>query len=273
MMLRPLLLLCLFGIPQCVFTQTPHLLEEDKQWTVEYADYIIIPPVIDQVSYAFEGDTLISGVTYGKFGNGAFLREDTLSQKVFLYFDSGECLLYDFQAATGDTLELCYGLQEVIDSISTITTQDGISRKKLHTSGENALGLYWMIEGIGSNLGLVEIGEAIGPPTLDLMCVKKDGNTVYGARCSEVLNTKSGPSELIKVNLYPNPGDGPITIDSSLPLQKIQVFDAAGSMVFTRFPKGAQRQIINLSKGLYRVVAYSTSNQLIASKWVVIWNY
>ena len=230
MMLRPLLLLCLFGIPQCVFTQTPHLLEEDKQWTVEYADYIIIPPVIDQVSYVFEGDTLISGVTYGNFGNGAFLREDTLSQKVFLYFDSGECLLYDFQAATGDTLELCYDLQVVIDSISTITTQDGISRKKLHTSGENALGLYFMIEGIGSNLGFVEIGEAIGPPSMDLMCVKKGGTEIYGERCAELVSTEIPQHHSPRLILYPNPARDYIYLDPLYSNTDIYIYNSNGSV-------------------------------------------
>ena len=102
-------------------------MEENKVWYIEEADYVIIPPEVNRYQHRYLGDTLINDIVYQNFDVGALLREDTSARKVWLQedgYENGECLLYDFAAEAGDTLETCNFII-VIDSLGTTTLPSG----------------------------------------------------------------------------------------------------------------------------------------------------
>lgn len=258
-----------FGAP----AQIPRLLEKDKTWIVEYADRISLPPDIQQLTYAYTGDTVIAAVTYGLFGNGAILREDTLLRRVYAYDgapeDTQDCLLYDFAANPGDTLELCHGFQIVIDSVSRTLLNNGEERTIFYyTGGIN--GAYY-IEGIGSNLGFIEISEAIGPPGLELMCVRKNGTELYGNRCNEVIsNVLDAGGRLSSITVYPNPTAGDITIETEMEIGHFQLIDLQGHVILEEKPKGSTLQIGQVRAGLYYLILFDRRAKLIGMKKVAI---
>lgn len=253
--------------------QTIKLLENEKTWTVEYADRISLPPDIRQLTYAYAGDTVIAAATYGLFGNGAILQEDTINRKVYAYdeysLDARECLLYDFAARTGDTLTLCHGLQIVIDSVSQIVLNNGKERKIFYyTGGIN--GAYY-IEGIGSNLGLLELSEAIGPPSLELMCVRTNGVELYGNRCREVVSSVFEASLQRPVpSLYPNPATDQVVIDSSVPVGYVQLIDLWGRIVMQARPRANTLQLDNVKRGWYLLILYDQRGYRIGMEKILI---
>lgn len=253
--------------------QTIKLLENEKIWTVEYADRISLPPDIRQLTYAYAGDTVIAAATYGLFGNGAILREDTINRKVYAYdeysLDARECLLYDFAARTGDTLMLCHGLQIVIDSVSQIVLNNGEERKIFYyTGGIN--GAYY-IEGIGSNLGLLELSETIGPPGLELMCVRKNGTELYGNRCAEVISSAAEVHlSSTGIIVYPNPTTGVVSVDTAVEIGYFQLIDHQGNVMLSKRPGTNTLHFDNLTAGLYLLALYDREAGLIGTKKIVV---
>lgn len=247
-------------------SQALNLLEENKRWTVEYADQVTLPPEIDQLYYTYKGDTAIGATEYQKFGNGAILREDTIEKQVYLFTGDEECLLYDFAASPGDTADLCEGIRIVIDSITQFTTADGLLRKKFHVSGDDAINLEYYIEGIGTNLGFVEISEVIGPPNLDLMCVKKAGLEIYGDRCEEVVAVFHHGQPKNSIHVYPNPTHGMVMVESAIPGLRVQVVDVNGKLVLEGLQKANEFQVSRLDPGLYFLLLYDEKGQCVGNK-------
>ena len=232
--------------------QTLPLLEEDRRWTVEYADPVTLPPESYQLHYQYQGDTLIGATTYRRFGYGTLLREVPATGKVYRLLDSGECLLYDFDVAAGDTLQLCEDLEVRIDSIGSVTTNDLIERRKYFVSSDNAIHLEYYLEGIGTNLGFVEWSEPIGPPFLSLMCVMEGELEIYGDRCDEVVTSLTElPGVGGSVRFYPNPTWGPLTVDSELPYSNLLVYNLSGRLVFEAEFRKEEYRIDRLAPGIY----------------------
>src|SRR6185295_5120412 len=157
----------------------------------------------DYFSYFYTGDTAIGGFSYKKVtrsfvvttgdylcnccapstGYMGALRDDTSAHRIFFVRagHSQESLLYDFNLTTGDTLPfdsicLCptlfYTVITSVDSV-LIGTQ---YRKSFETSFGN-----WIIEGIGSTFGLLEVGCADIADGFgwSLGCVSGNGITLY----------------------------------------------------------------------------------------------
>lgn len=126
----------------------------------------------------FEGDTILDGLHYNivranpilSFGAGgfcppyevdgdssyitAFMREDTIAKKVFIYEEwCGDALLYDFSLDVNDTLLTVFSSPLVVDSIRYVNLLNGEERKIFYFSGCNWMDLYY-IEGIGGSTGL-----------------------------------------------------------------------------------------------------------------------
>lgn len=250
--------------------QSVNLLEEDKQWTVEYADQVVLPPEIYQVHYAYEGDTTIGNTAYQKFGNRTFLREDTLERKVYLYAGDEECLLYDFNAGPGDTIGLCEGIRIVVDSITQWISTDGLLRKKFYVSSGEAINLEYYIEGIGTNLGFIEISEIIGPPAMDLMCVKKDDIEIYGERCEEVVPVLHRVQPKNSIHVYPNPAHGRIMVESVARDLRVQVVDINGKLVSEELLKGNEFWIKHHNPGLYFLFFYDENGRCVGKNRIVV---
>jgi len=176
--------------------QTYHsLVEENKYWDVLSAtSYGNITPcgLEGGARFFMQGDTIINGKTYKKiYAQGfigepsaypyfctpylvdtnssfinKFIREDTSTQKVYLYDEylnnyypecaiDGERVLYDFNVQAGDTLK-CYvatmgdcNFSSIVDSVKY-----EYGTKIVYFTGDGFIHNYAMFEGIGgSNMG------------------------------------------------------------------------------------------------------------------------
>ncbi len=249
--------------------QTYHpFLELNKVWTVEWANYMAIPPIVYQITYTYLGDTVINSIEYKNYGT--IIREDTVLRKVYLYEDgypNDECLLYDFNAQPGDTLDVCnFGI--VIDSVSTIQLLTGELRNIFYYSG-TVTGEYY-IEGIGSNEGFEYLSEPIGPPAYDLMCVKQDTIEIFGDRCDQVVGLGEIVSSESFVNFYPNPAEDFLNIENSKDIETFWIFDLMGRDRLHGKITSNKIYFNSLSSGFYIIVFRDINNRLVDIKRVII---
>jgi hypothetical protein len=153
------------------------LLRPSSTWQDEYATASPGPNTSDKMCLRFslEGDTVIGDMGYlilhvtGRYehqnsietelsytawydGVSAFLREDTVSRKVYIrrFALSPEEMLYDFSADTGSyPPNYRYPYSQTIISVDTVWLADGPHRRM------NFNEFHAIIEGIGSTMGLM----------------------------------------------------------------------------------------------------------------------
>jgi hypothetical protein len=258
----------------------------------------------------FNGDTLVNGLTYATiyenpivplilpgpfcapFGVDTSLvglntwlaiREDSVTQQVLIYdFNEGaEFLLFDFSLQAGDTFvspHTTYGNPFVIDSIKTITTNDGISRRMFFGTFPIAMQSKWILEGIGSSSGLyLPIMDAIGGGS-SLNCVLDHTTPLLPITppfnwniCTQILATEDNLDKPL-VTIGPNPTTGTIQLSHSFASPcMLQVYDRCGRRVFT-VPidqSVSEVRLPDLITGMYFVAITSAGNRIYVDKLVV----
>jgi hypothetical protein len=252
-----------------ISAQTYHpFLELNKNWTVEVVYYMHIPPIIHQITYTYLGDTVINSVEYKNYGT--IIREDTIQKRVYLWYDgypNDECLLYDFNAQAGDTIEAC-NFFLIIDSVSTIHLLNGEIRNIFFYSG-TITGEYY-IEGIGSNEGFEFLSEPIGEPGFDLMCVKKDGIELFGDRCDQVIGLQELPCVESYVKLFPNPVSGYLNIECSEDIETFCIIDLMGRNLLHGTVNSNKINLSHLLPGHYIIVFRNHDNIIVDSQAIII---
>lgn len=221
--------------------------------------------------YFLLGDTIISGNTYSIIREfpivpinnpgpycppfivnpntsviSGFIREDTITQQVFVYDQSNDtdALLYDFNLTDGDTLNSVYagqGASIIIDSVRTTTLLNGDLRKIFYYSdtwGNTCNQFQYYIEGIGSQVGLhfplvyISCGSGGG-----LTCVKSNDIQLYGGQCVGTVGLKEEKVHE-QLEIYPNPANEVLNIsiakDIDLTNASISLFDVMGKEILNR---------------------------------------
>lgn len=116
-------------------------------------------PVLSYVGYT--GDTVINSMYYKVYMDQAFIREDTIAQKVYAIsntwpdYDTTERLLYDYNLQVGDTFTSIHAIH-VVDSIDTVTISNLVYKiwhlRSLTQFAPDSNGMmvdYDVVEGIG----------------------------------------------------------------------------------------------------------------------------
>jgi hypothetical protein len=255
----------------------------------------------------FEGDTILDGLHYNivranpilSFGAGgfcppyevdgdssyitAFMREDTIAKKVFIYEEwCGDALLYDFSLDVNDTLLTVFSSPLVVDSIRYVNLLNGEERKIFYFSGCNWMDLYY-IEGIGGSTGLCYPLSIMIDYYIVAGCVVENNNPLlnlgqkWGIDCYPYV----GINELSKkhgVIVYPNPVSGQeLTIEFENTQHhsniELRLYDAFGKEVHRRRIYTGQQDISldvgHWPSGLYLVVVYSNGGAVGQCKVVV----
>jgi hypothetical protein len=157
---------------------------------------------VSYIKYWFQGDTVIDNLKYKKvyeqihdsiadFDRAyyyAAIREDTVTEKIYCYYDNEEYLLYDFSVKIGETIRF-YSFwgrlrerEQIVESIDSVLI-DGYYRKKINfDDGYQTGGIESWIEGIGSTHGLFFAGsfdEVDGMDWTHLLCVHIEGRLIY----------------------------------------------------------------------------------------------
>ena len=228
---------------------------ENVNWNI-YFEYSRSenPPDTVLLRYTLHGDTTINQVKYKKL---CLESGDTLHPEIEavgglrekdkkIYFIGNdylgnphfeECLLYDFNKQTGDTVkhdnfDTFYSIIENIDSVEI----DGEYRKRYKVYSRNNFLFpdqeYW-IEGIGSiKNGL--LGNITDVPTCgyyywEHVCFRENGQVKYlnpsFKECfpDYLMTSINENNETSKINIYPNPFSTELHIDNIQPAENLNV--------------------------------------------------
>jgi hypothetical protein len=271
-----------------------------------YWDIGVIGPSICRYTefpkrYFFDGDTVINSITYNKlayylmpnatFGFNSqpcppfacdtikhavtyvFLREDTLSQKVYRYDWGGEALFYDFTLTKGDSMHFP-AWDGVVDTVYYITTLDNVSRKVIQFMGWNGSGSTMgfpdatMIEGIGSNNGLFVEPTPFFEEGGEVMCfLPFAGSKIYpsgGNSCAEFITTIREKAN--RIMIYPNPVKDVLYFTEPLMLAEFTVYNTVGELVYSKHISNANEvDLAFLPAGSYHAkIAKDHSVQMIS---------
>lgn len=192
-------------------------------------------------------------------------RNDTLGKKIFCIpkDSTNEVLLYDFNLVPGDTI---YGYMQalatikfgsnfyaVVDSVDSVLVNSSYRKRwNFHTSDN--WGFIWsggeIIEGIGSNYGLLEGFLPMFDNNGQLICHSQNGVTLYGGDpCLLVTNVVDLELDS-DVMIYPNPvfRNKSITISASgNKKMEFEVYDVLGNKYDPYFEKNGNEFTVDIS--------------------------
>lgn len=166
----------------------------------------------------------------------AYLRNDSANRKVYLFDTMNtnqEKLLYDFDLALGDTVEPFYSCPDDTFIIQNIDSVDigGIYRRQFEING-TGWGPIYLIEGIGSNIGLAYPNFCPFEYSTDFICYHYK-NWEYGNTSSQYCIQTLDISNELEEN-YPtiiDRGGNSFEINFNKGLLKITCVDLSGKMI------------------------------------------
>jgi len=195
-------------------------------------------------------DTLINQQKYFQVLYNTFIREDSLSKKVFVHKDSSEYILFDFSLNKGDSfyfnfpefinIPSLYGW-DIVDTVYQTQTIIGL-RKTIRF--RNSYHFEW-VEEIGSTRWIYYPEEEIKSflignfPYYSLLCAWKNNNQIYlaaGRNTCYIDNT--GIQKLSSgnnISLFPNPTTSTFTISKNTnEALKFHLYNLMGQQVLNK---------------------------------------
>lgn len=189
----------------------------------------------DHYRYTFDGDTLINDLLYHKLYKGGhswaedFFAGGTYNHVYYSGIFSGaireegsrwfylggpeatqEFLLYDFSLNPGDPLPITFNNYiegMVVTNVDTVVINN-IPRRRMFIEGYNGPSATCIIEGIGSNTGLIEPIQMF-EPIWYLVCYAENGEPVWnegGGVCDITVDVKIIPGFTTgKLLVFPDP--------------------------------------------------------------------
>jgi hypothetical protein len=259
----------------------------------------------DHFRYTFNGDTLINGQSWHKlFKGGHSWDEDffggTTSNhnnysgvysgaihedngKWFYYGSSdlqpeAEYLLYDFNLNTGDYLPETFNNAAgnlYVSAIDTVLISN-IERRRFFIQGNSGPGVTCIIEGIGSNVGLIEPLQQF-EPIWYLVCYAENGEAVWndGANeCDLTVNTQSmfvEPKGGIIVSPNPFKSNAVVRFPEIRQTGGLLILDMKGRALLTYTLADGQSELEiqpDLNAGIY-LLRINEANRIQSRKFVV----
>jgi hypothetical protein len=249
--------------------------DSNAVWNFNYDLYCFLDgnSTIENYSIALSGDTVINSQAYHKLntpfvktvttstcgtgtstGYKGAVRHDMTNKKVFYISptDTVEQLLYDFNLQTGDTimgfLKSFSFPSDTVESIDSVLV--GIDYRKRWKV--NSFYPFYIIEGIGSTYGLVELYPGVTDlPYYSLICFQQNGQTLYPdttTSCEVILDIKNIPENKLSVSVSPNPFHNSATFILNSEL----VTENAELRIFNAFGESVQQIKINGSAIIHR---------------------
>jgi hypothetical protein len=281
------------------------LVVENAHWEVGF--YSTENPIwapYQMYQYLICGDSILNGQQYKKLFYRdlddadpehilseefyGLMREDTLNRKVYAinsynYYNecpiNDEFLLYDFDLEVGDTTDMCllsqWGQWIIYDiNYETIFNKERRLFYQFNNSWE------YIIEGVGSNYGLLEWGNF----------TKKNESGSKGAYF-ELMNYCNGTDEecgylwvgieereeSVKLKVTPNPAKEIVNFEfgniQNLQQAQLRCYDVFGSLLHSEaIVQGQKEVVLDISSwpsGMYVAVVYSNGGVVGRSKFVV----
>ena len=240
-------------------------------------EYIWSPPhpqgTYEMIHYQAE-TTEINGMEYHNIriqGDetllGAYRNED--NQVYYCKWNGStydeEITLYDYDLEVGDYFNDEDEHPMRVTEVSTITDNNGVSRKKITFSfvGLEDATEYW-IEGVGSNRGFIYMGQYAPDPQgegdiFHLLCYHIGDNLIFTNPEYNTCDIDEIDENLTEnnINIYPNPAKDIVKIlnNNDLNITNIEIVDLTGRIVLST-DKADNINISELSEGQYFVKIY-----------------
>lgn len=263
-------------------------------WKVQFGnitclDMHYLNDICSEYQYILDGDTLINSLIYHKFTYSG--RERNPADETWTYWNSGyhgcyrndpankqvyfipkdslqEILLYDFNLSVNDTLPETYIYHPEEFTIITVDQVDSILindhyLKRYHLDNAGFGGEY-LIEGIGSTLGLLTYITPFFEQHYDLLCFKNDDEGLawyeYDSTLCELITGVMESSQRDDISIFPNPAADFLTVTCFRPPvgknAEIRIFSLDGREVRHQ-PVTSSEMVIDVSvleRGMYVVV-------------------
>lgn len=310
--MKKYLLFCLFSIVGFVAVMAQNYAPfptSNAIWREEHLDNTAVLNIIqDKYQYIQTTDTVIGSLTYHKLYysgiqilyNNLGVVVDTIltapqykgalrenSKKIY-FFPAGqpaEKVLYDFNLQEGDTIPglqygYAYGYTPRVDSIRTIVTADGVTRKKYFLSVEGSYDetTFW-IEGVGCGMGLLPRYELSSGNVTQLLCFQANNTPIWyetaASQCGLVQVANEKPLIKIgKVAIVPNPlvQDSRLEMAENIHDFQLEVIDIMGNVVKSEWVENQfdfQLKRNDFAVGMYIVKLQTKNNQVFVGKMLV----
>ena len=242
-----------------IYSQDYHpLVQENNEWNVLMVIGYPYDTTYWTMTYKIYGDTIISNQTYKKVYKSweyeGGIREEEQKVWYFSKYGNAETQIYDFTLDVGDTVTFLVDPM-VVDSISYIEI-NGEDRKQIYFSPLLQFIEHW-IEGIGSNLGILQSGSSaiVGWRTW-FLCMSEDGELIYmnpNYSSCYLNNTEIVEVHNPKIQVYPNPTSGKINIRNSenVKIESISIIDLNGQNLLEFENDINELDLSGFSKGIY----------------------
>lgn len=254
------ILLLVLGLIPAAYAQ--NYLQPGSQWRINATGLSMSAPCYFMEQYVCEiaGDSTIGAQTYKKIichglktegptmpdPNSncappttfsrlyALVRQEGL--KLYIYDNSEEILLYDFDLQVGDTLPLSYNNydnQVTIDSITTLQIGNEVRNVFHFTQQNQSYQINKLIEGVGHNWGFIGTMQPFEFFETSLECYAINDTAYYpslNAPCGLDVGLPEQP-EAVLLTAYPNPVETIVRIEtgSMESINTWHVFDVYGS--------------------------------------------
>ena len=269
------------------FTGAYHpLLDPNNQWNVGFWE--MQSPDTDSRRYRFSpGATKINGLDYYQLlfsneesgyewqGDALFFRED--DQKVWIYDNGTEKLLYDFALEKGDTFRTDNqdDIYLIVADTDSIELLNGEKRKAIHLYCSNEtdidnlwFGLQTWVEGIGYLSGILsESSHCMTDNTNTLLCFYNNGEMLYSDPYHSycwTAETEGFPDEATII--YPNPTDDFLQIITDKNIDKAIIYDNTGKKIVVS--ENNTVNVKNLNSGMYFIKIIFTDGKINNFKFI-----
>ncbi len=301
-----LTLFCLSMLLKLIVAQSSYIpFPNPAYWRVDLVRNDPGPPACSSTyyfHYSTGNDTIINAKTYVKITRSPYifsgstncfvglipgyvgaLRDDTIAKKVFFIYQSenADSLLFDYNLNIGDTvkgiLSPVYTYAFVVSIDSVLINAQYHKRWNLDYCSAGVPPYFYFIEGIGSNLGLIERFVCGAGVFSNLICVMDStgsiftgGSSPYG--CQLITSTNSLRSEIETIKIIPNPVNAESRV--ILPdknISGIRIINSIGAVVLNISEKQISDFKIkaeNYTPGVYILIAYS-KNETYSIKFII----
>lgn len=244
------------------YAQQYYFMNDSASWKVDYfsGDDICLGHCAEW-KYYIAGDTTINSILFKKLRSAGHnfiyewytdtytgaIRQNQNKKKVYFVWgnqpDTTANLLFDFNLSLGDTLKgiLAEEYPLVVDSVDSILVNNQFQKRYWFTN-DNFAHLY-IIEGIGSGLGLLEPISTYGFETFwFLTCFQVDDQLLYSTLDTSIYNCDiSFPAYLDSkhsepaLKIFPNPFSDFVSVTSPFQSSSIlSVMNSQGDIILKR---------------------------------------
>ncbi|PKP00704.1 MAG: hypothetical protein CVU11_17075 [Bacteroidetes bacterium HGW-Bacteroidetes-6] len=257
-------------------TNVYHSFPDTATWRVDYSytSYFHFPCFADYYfQYTTAGDTLINGSVYKKInrsyvyetmhscvepygppdppetGYAGALRDDPTANKTYFVFPgaTADSLLYDYNLTVGDSfsgfITYKYSIDihpYVVSSVDSVMV-NGQYRKRWNFIPHNVNSTPYIIEGIGTNAGLIDViySYPIDFTRRYLVCVMNNSGTIYNSEYTSEMGCNIITEGINQLEIgngaywYPNPFSTQTTLqtDRFLKDARLAVYNQLGQQV------------------------------------------